>query len=205
MNKYSIIITRDRKKFRHLKSYSVKQNATSFFKNISEKNREVKFEKKFFNYLPVKYHIELLSPKKFFDVIEWERDKLGRNIPAPERNGAWIWKKLDWKEPETFQIYGVPGKQDYDGLIGLIKKTKDIIAMSTIQNILVLDIDGKPILVILKNVEDAQRLYKVIRSENLKNVLCFGKMSKINRKVFYKKISLLGIPVKMFYTKSTRW
>jgi hypothetical protein len=176
-----------------------------FFKNISEKNREVKFEIRYFNYLPVKFHIEILSPRQYYDVVEWEKDDLGRNIPAPNRNGLWIWKMLEWKEPEVFRIYGLPGKYEYDDLIALIKKTKDIISMSTIQNILILDLEGKPFLVILKNVEDAERLYRVIRSENLKNILCFGKMSKVNRKVFYKKISSLGIPVNMFYTKSTRW
>ena len=57
----------------------------------------------------------------------------------------------------------------------------------------------------LKNIEDAVRLYNTIVDENLKNVLPFGVMSKINRKVFFKKIDEMGIPKRMFYTKSTRW
>ena len=76
--------------------------------------------------------------------------------------------------------------------------------MSTIQNKLILDVDGKPLIVILKNIPDALRLYQVILSENMNHVLPFGTMSKQNKKIFYKKIKDIGIPVKMFYSKTTR-
>lgn len=203
--KYKIIVTKDRHQYRLMKTYSVKHNALNGFKNIIHENAKVKFEKQFLNYLPCIFHIELLSPIKFFDVIEFEKDELGRNIASPDRNGLFIWRLKNWKEPEVFTIYGIPGKFDCEYLIKLIKGTKDLVSMSTIQNMLILDINGRPLIVTLKNVSDAIRLYNVIRDENLKNILPFGVMSKENRKPFYKKIESLGIPIKMFYTKSTRW
>ena len=202
---YKIIITKNRQHYKLLKTYKTKINAIEFFNNIIKENAKVKFEKKYVRYKPCTYHIELLSPKKYFDVIEFEKDKLGRNIKVPDRNGLFIWKLKDWKEPEFFSIYGLDGRFDYNFLYELLKKTKNIIGMSTIQNTLILDIDGKPLIIILKNVEDAIRLYKVVLSENFSHVLPFGKMSKKNRKEFYKKAEDLGIPIRMFYTKSTRW
>ena len=202
---YKIIITRNRQQFRALKTYSVKGNALDFYKNLIHDNEKVKFEIQYYNYLPCYFHVELLSPIKFHDVIEWEKDYLGRNVEAPDRNGLYIWRLKTWKEPEVFRIYGVPGKFVYDDLYKILKENKDIVSMSTIQNQLIIDLDGKPLIVMLKNIEDAVRLYNTIVDENLKNVLPFGVMSKINRKVFFKKIDEMGIPKRMFYTKSTRW
>jgi hypothetical protein len=137
--------------------------------------------------------------------LEWEKDKLGRNIPAPDRKGLFIYKIEDWKEPEQFRIHGLDRVFEYDDLIKLLKSTKELISMSTITNHIIFDIDGKPLIVILKNVSDCLRLYNLIREENLKNVLCFGKMSRKLREDFYDVARTFGVPVKMFYTKSTRW
>lgn len=203
--KYKIIISKDRKKYRHIKAFVNVSNAINCFKNLLLENEKIKFEKRYINYVPCEFHIELLSPKKYSDIIEWEKDKLGRNVEAPDRNGLYLWKLKSWKEPEYFTIYGLPDKYDYDFLHGLIKKTQEIIGMSMIQNILILDINGKPLIITLKNIPDAKRLYKVILSEEFKHVLPFGTMSKKNRKGFYKLVEEMGVPVKMFYTKSTRW
>ena len=202
---YKIIITRDRKQCRCLGKFKNKSNAIHQYINLRKENDKVKFEKRFVNYLPTIFHIELLSPIKFSDTIEYEKDNLGRNIPAPDRKELFIFRLKPWKEPENFAIYGIPGRHEYDFLIRLIKNTEDLISLSTIQNFLILDIDAKPIIVILKNVADAKRLYNTIKDEYLKNVLLFGNMSKENRKVFYRKAEKLDIPVKMFYSKSTRW
>jgi len=202
---YKIIITKDRKQYRYLKTYRNRSNAINYYKNLIHENSKVKFEKVFINYARSTFHIELLSPIKYFDIIEWEKDEMGRNIESPNRNGWYIWRLKPWKEPEYFTIWGLPDKYDYDFLHNLLKNTKETIGMSTIQNKLILDIDGKPIIIMLKNIPDAIRLYNVILSDNLGHVLPFGIMSKSNRKEFYKSIKSLGIPVKMFYTKSTRW
>jgi hypothetical protein len=202
--RYKIIITKDRKQYRLIKTLLKKSNAIDCYRNLIHDNSKVKFEKKYVNYALCTFHIELLSPTKFSDVIEWEKDSLGRNVEAPYRNGLHIWRLKDWKEPELFRIYGRPDRYDYNFLYDSLKKTKEIIGMSTIQNILILDIDGKPLLIILKNVSDAIRLYHVILSENMSHILPFGIMSKENRKGFYKMIKSMGIPVRMFYTKSTR-
>jgi hypothetical protein len=202
---YKIIITKDRKHFRHIKTFTNKNNVINYYRNIIKENEKVKFEKQFIRYKPCKFHIEVLSPFKFSDTIEWEKNDLGKNIPAPERDGMFIWRLKEWKEPESFCIYGLPGRYDYNFLIDLIKKSKEIIGMSTIQNLLILDLEGRPLIITLKNIPDAKRLYKVIISENLKNILAFGVMSKKNRKGFYKLAESMGIPTEMFYTKSTRW
>ena len=203
--RFYINITRNRKQFRALKKTATKECAINNFLKILKENQKVKFEKKFVQYKPVKYHIELLSIKKYVGCVEWEKDELGRNIPAPDRDGKYIYKIENWKEPEQFRIHGLPGVFEYDDLIKLLESTKELIAMSTINNYLICSIDDKPLIVILKNVEDAIRLYETVRDEYLKNVLCFGIMSKKNRRTFYKTAERLGIPVKMFYTKSTRW
>ncbi len=203
--KYKIIITKNRQQFRFLKSYAVKGNATEFFRNIIKENQKVKFEIQYVRYKPCKFHIELLSPRKFSDIIEWEKDHLGRNVPVPDRKGLYIWKLKEWKEPEEFGIYGLPGRYDYDFVYDLLKKTKETIGLFTIQNKLIFDVEGKPLIVILKNIADAKRLYRVIVDDNIKNVLPFGTMSKKNRKNFYKMVGDMGIPAKIFYTKSTRW
>jgi len=205
MSKFKIIVTRDRNQHKVLKCFADKHNAIASFNNIIKDNQEVKFDKKFVNYKPAKFHIELLTPRKFSDIVEWEKDDLGRNTPTPQRGDLWVWKLSDWKEPENFTIYNLPGRYEFDDLMVIVEKTKDLVSMSIIQNILVFDFDGIPILVILKNREDATRLYNVIREENLNYILPFGHMSKINRKLFYQKAAEFGIPVELFHHKSTRW
>lgn len=202
---FKIIITRDRKQFRFLKKFKEKSIAIDYFKNLIKENKKVKFDKQFVNYAQCTFHIELLSEKKYHDVIEWEKDELGRNTPAPDRKGFYIWKIDKWREPEEFRIYSVDAKFNYDLLYDMIIKTKDLISMSTIKNHLILDVDGKPIIVILKNVPDAKRLYRILADENIKNLLPFGVMSAHNQRKFLAKVKEFGIPTKMFYTKSTRW
>lgn len=203
--KYKIIITKNRQQFRFLKSYTIKENATNYFKKIIKENQKVKFEIQYVRYKPCKFHIELLSPKKFSDVIEWEKDNLGRNVPVPDRKGLYIWRLKEWKEPEEFGIYGLPGRYDYDFVCDMIRKTKETIGLFTIQNKLIFDINGKPLIAILKNTADAKRLYRVIVDDNMKNVLPFGVMSKKNRRNFYQVAKNLNIPLQLLYTKSTRW
>jgi len=201
--KYKIIITRNRQHYRFIKALVDKSYAIQCYNNLIKENLKVKFDKHFVNYAPCSYQIELLSPHKFSDVIEYEKDELGRNMKAPDRNGWYIWRLKPWLEPEYFTIYGLPGYYDYNFLYNIIKKTKETIGISTIQNLLILDIEGKPLIITLKNIPDAIRLYQLILSENFNHILGFGVMSKINCKGFYKIAKNLGIPIRMFYTNTT--
>lgn len=200
---YKIVITKNRQPFRLVKTFSNKTNAINYYKNLIHDNSKVKFAKHYVNYKPCQFHVELLSPNRFTDIIEWEKDELGRNIEVPNRNGLFLWKLAVWNEPEQFRIYNKPGRYNYTYLYDTLCKTKDIIGLSTIQNLLILDLDGIPLIITLKNIPDAVRLYKTIVDEHLPNILPFGKMSKHNRKQFFKKIKPLGIPLRLFYTNST--
>jgi hypothetical protein len=202
--KFKVIVTKNNEQFRIVRTYNDKQCAIDKFEKVFLENQKIKFEKKYVRYKPVIFHLQLLSYRKFVNGVDYEKDDMGRNIPVLPVGDMFVWKKLSWKEPENFSIYGSRKRYTYDTFIKMIGNTSGIIGMSVIQNHVVFDVSGKPIIVILKNIDDAVRLYGIIRDERFKHILTLGNLTKMNRKNIFLKFKKFNIPLRMFYTNTTR-
>lgn len=206
MPNYQIILTKNNQKFRLVSTYVKKQTAISRFDNLIKENEKVKFEKKINNFNPVIFNLELLTNKDERGVIKHERDEFGRNTIIEPINGWYKLKKEEFKIPEIFPIYGYPDRYEYSDLINFFDSFgSTTISMSRIFNTLILEPENNfPLLITLKTEPECKRLYDTIISEKLPTILAFGHMDITNRKMFYKKMKKIRIPISMFYRKTTR-
>lgn len=174
--------------------YRAKKRETAFinFHKLIEKNKNVKFPKRFINtkkIKPVKFKICVTKPTEPTDVFRTIRDDLGKTY-VEKPIGDWtILASENYEVEERFWVYGFDSKANRQPIDIIVKKLfinafkkNSIKQIIVVHNKLIIYNEEQFDMIICKCLEDAQRLHhnlaKIAKKKKIKNLLFMGTASQ---------------------------
>ncbi len=212
---YQIILTENNKKVKTLYNYTREHDALYRFTNIAKKQTSFPKKQVYKNKIltEVFYHVLLIKKRVEGDKSIIVRDKYGKLLESFMENPEWtVLGRSDYCIEEQFSVTGANRKLDLNEIIKYVLLPK--ISDKNPKQVLMLNnkvvIEGVTLnLITCKNIKETIRLYNKLRTycfENkTNNVLFFGSIPKIDKKIWYKKINeITGIGYNRLYRKSSR-
>ena len=200
--KFKVVIFKNNKKKKVVKSFVTKQRALSYYNDLLNKNSLVKFNKEFENGKRCSYMIGLifegldLNSKFFFT------DKFGRNVSITSSDFEII--KLNDYLSEDFLFNIKKNKKiSYNEFYNSIISKKEITLISKLNNKIIVQNNDMIELFSLKNEEDSERIIDILSNEKQKPYLISVDFSIEQRKYLYKLLEDYGFNKKMLYRKTT--
>jgi hypothetical protein len=200
--KFKVVIFKNNKKKKVVKSFVTKQRALSYYNDLLNKNSLVKFNKEFENGKRCSYMIGLifegldLNSKFFFT------DRFGRNISITSSDFEII-KLNDYLNEDYLFDIKKNKKISYDEFYNSILNKKEISLISKLNNKIIIQNNESIELFSLKNEEDSERIIDILSNEKQKPYLISVDFSIEQRKYLYKLLEDYGFNKKMLYRKTT--
>jgi hypothetical protein len=186
--KYRVILTYNGKYKKTLHICKTRETSFLNYRLLIEKNKEIKFPKKFVNtkkISPVKYEICIVKPIEENDKFRILRDGYGKTY-VEKPIGDWI--VIDshpYDIEETFWIYGRDPKANRPKINDVVKllmsgayKRNMVKQVIIVYNKLIIYNEEQFEMVLCKCREDAQRLHntlsKIAKKQKIKNLLFMG-------------------------------
>jgi hypothetical protein len=172
------------------------------FNRLSEKNKNVKFPKKFINtdkILPVKYEICVTKPTESDDIFRTVRDDSGR-VYIEKPIGDWtILASTSFEIEERFWMFKHDPKANRPDISEVLKKLvtgaykKNMVKqVIVVHNKLIIYNEDQFDMVVCKCKLDAQRLHhtlaKLVKKQKIKSIMFMGTASKANIGRYYDLI-----------------
>lgn len=200
--KFKVVVFKNNKKKKVVKSFVTKQRALSYYNDLLNKNSLVKFNKEFENGKRCSYMIglifeELNSNSKFFFT-----DKFGRNVSITS-SGFEIVKLNDYLSEDFLFNIKKNKKISYDEFYNSIINKKELTLISKLNNKIITQNNDLIELFSLKNEEDSERIIDILSNEKQKPYLISVDFSIEQRKYLYKLLEDYGFNKKMLYRKTT--
>jgi hypothetical protein len=185
---YRVILTYNGKYKKTLHTCKTKETSFINYHNLIEKNKQIKFPKKFVNTLkikPVKYKICVIKPTEPTDTFRTIRDDYGKTY-VEKPIGDWtILASSDYQLEETFWIFGLNSKANRPTINEVVKrlvsgayKAKMVKQVIVVHNKLVIYNEDQFDMVVCKCKEDAQRLHhvlnKIAKKQKIKSLMFMG-------------------------------
>ena len=216
---YRVILLSNGKYKKTLHKCRTKETAFINFNNLIEKNKKIKFPKKFINtekIKPVKYKICVTKPTEPDDVFRTIRDDYGRTYTEKPIGDWTIIASEEYNLEETFWIYGYDSKLNRPIIDDVIKKLvsgahkKEMVKQIIVDyNKLIIYNEELFDMIICKCIEDAQRLHhtlaKIAKKQKIKSLLFMGTASQASVSRMYELIKeKTGWPIKKIRRTTTR-
>lgn len=208
MQRYSVVIFKNKVKKKIIKKFVTLETATNFYEKIKKDSDNVIFETKYENTNEVKYDLALIdsSPKDFSQT--YLMDEFGRNIKVKleDKNQA-IVKISDWREEEL--IYDLQKKEKISiiKLLSNYLRNQNLKMVFTLNNKIVIQDDDHFYLFSLKNVSESERLLSILSHHCFKNkrsdCMFINDNSTPQKKFLYKLLEEKGWDKKVLYRNST--
>jgi hypothetical protein len=200
--KFKVVVFKNNKKKKVVKSFVTKQRALSYYNDLLYKNSLVKFNKEFENGKRCSYMIglifeELNSNSKFFFI-----DKFGRNVSITSSDFEII-KLNDYLSEDFLFDIKKNKKISYDEFYNSIINKKELTLISKLNNKIITQNNDLIELFSLKNEEDSERIIDILSNEKQKPYLISVDFSIEQRKYLYKLLEDYGFNKKMLYRKTT--
>ena len=202
---FSVIIFKNNKKKKILKSFVREQKALEFYEKKLKESSDIIFNVEFETGKPCNYKLILTSKKNESNNLYYT-DNLGRNISInPKISEDLYIKKIDMYNKEE-KIYDVNENKK----ISFNKfKTKYLgqdktYMISKLNNKVVVQNDDEYALFSLKNEQDCERLLKILESKSEKrNFIIVRDFSSPQRKYLYDILIDKGYDIDFLYRTST--
>lgn len=204
---FHIVIFKNNKKKKKLKSFVRENLALSFFNKLVEESENILFKKKFDSGHECKYNIAIITDKFIGDNIYYT-DEYGRNkvIDSKIDNKNYIYKILPYYYEEL--IFDVKNNLRITSS-ELFKKylNEDKIYMiSKLNNKFIIQFDDTYELFSLKNEEDSDRFLNLLQLTPIfKKTLIVKDISTPQRKYLYNILEDKGFSKKFLYTNYTTY
>lgn len=205
-SKYHIILFKNNKKKKKLKSFVRENLANEYYNNLISKSNKIIFDKKFESGHECQFYLGIVSDKYVPNNIHY-LDEFGRNKsidPKIDENN-YIQKITLYKLEES--IFDVKNncKISVDFFIKNYIKDK-LYLISQIKNKFVLQIDDEFSLFSLKNEDDCERFLITLEMMEVKNKLIIVRdVSQSQRKYLYNLLIEKGFNKKFLYTSFTTY
>ena len=197
---YKIALFRNKKLKKIIRTYRTYKVASSKFKKLID-NNNIKFPKEFENGEKYKYEIVLLCPKN--EMIIFDVDDYGRNVEVGlEDDYLSICEKRTYYEEEVIRSYDRGVNFTYNLLLRYVQKFPGVLSFVGINNKVLFQADDHIELFLLKTIEDADRLIRVLQEDLMgskKHSICVPDYSKVQRKELYKMLEEHGYSKNLLY------
>jgi hypothetical protein len=205
-SKYHIILFKNNKKKKKLKSFVRENLANEYYKKLISKSNEIIFDKKFENGHECRFFLGVVSDKYVSNNIHY-LDEFGRNksIDPKIDDENYIQKIELYKLEESIFDVKNDTKITIDYFIKNYIKDK-LYLISQIKNKFVLQNDDDFSLFSLKNEEDCERFLTILSSLEVKSKLMIVRdVSQSQRKYLYNLLIEKGFNKKFLYTSFTTY
>jgi hypothetical protein len=207
-NNYTIILFKNKERYKIIKNYKTYKNALPFFNSKVKESNEVVFDVQTENGRDVNYEIALIekTSEKLFPI--YRTDEMGRNIPVQLNDPNYAILKIEkYNIPE--KVFHISKKQKISSekLINTYLKGDSLKLVSKLNNKIIIQDEDIYNLFSLKSIYDADRflinLEKYMMSNNKSNCLIVKDSSREQKKYLYEILTNLGYNKSMLYRTST--
>jgi hypothetical protein len=204
---YLIVLFKNRKKRKIIKSYSKEKNALECFNTYLSKNNVV-FEKKIENATSVNYQIALLTNKIKTQKSIFFVDDFGRNISADLNDSNYVFLDIkNYKIEETIFDWQLQKKISLSEFIKKYCKTQELKSIYTLHNKICVQVDQDVKLFSLKDTEESVRFLDVLQNyfytNNRLDGIFIKDVSTAQRKWIYDVLENKGFDKKRLYRLKT--
>lgn len=205
---YLVVLFKNNKKKKIIKSFVRKNIAESFFETKIKKSNDVKFNVEVENSLDVKYELALLSNIEDKDATLYKLDELGRNTKIELTDSDYKIIKIElYNIPEKIYDWSKNKRISFDEFFSTYFKTKELKSVFSVNNKIVIQVDEVVNLFSLKNVNESERFLNVLKDKMLEDKRSDGlfvkDMNTLHRKYLYEILEKNGIDKKRLYRQST--
>jgi hypothetical protein len=207
-NNYTIILFKNKERYKIIKNYKTYKNALPFFNSKVKESNDVVFDVQTENGRDVNYEISLIekTSEKLFPI--YRTDEMGRNIPVQLNDPNYAILKIEkYNIPE--KVFHISKKQKISSekLINTYLKGDSLKLVSKLNNKIIIQDEDIYNLFSLKSIYDADRflinLEKYMISNNKSNCLIVKDSSREQKKYLYEILTNLGYNKSMLYRTST--
>lgn len=205
---YLIVLFKNKKKRKIIKSYLTKSTAINKFNNMLLKNNDVYFEKVIENATSSNYELGLLTNQTKIQQSLFLTDELGRNTPVNLENPEYVFLDIKkYKMEETIFDWQTQNKITFMGLIKKYCKSNELKSIFTLHNKLCIQINEDVSLFSLKDKDESDRLLEVIQDYFIGNsrldAIFVRDISSAQRKWIYSLLVGKGFDKKRLYRLKT--
>jgi hypothetical protein len=202
---FSVIIFKNNKKRKILKSFVREQKAIEFYEKKVKESSEILFEKQFENGSKCNYKIILTSKTCEVEQLYY-MDEIGRNVSInPKISDNLYIKKIDMFNIEE-KLYDVQDNKKIT-FHKFVKKYLDkdkTIMLSKLNNKVVVQEDDNYSLFSLKTEDDCERFLRIVESKvEKKNFIIVRDFTSPQRKYLYDLLVEKGFDIDFLYRTST--
>jgi len=200
---FKVILFKNNKKKKVLKSFKTEKKANDFFDKLIINSEKVKFREEFNSGSEVEYNIGIIGDKVILEKIFYT-DSFGRTIYInPKIGNEYIQKIKDFNKEETIFDFQTKQKISYDDLVKKYFKNDEVYMVSKLNNKIVIQNQTITNIFSLKNEYDCSRLVDILQSDLIGKTIVSKDINTIHRKYIYNLLVEKGFKKDYLYRKRT--
>ncbi len=207
--KYSVVIFKNKKKFKLVNKYATLEGAKNSFNRLMEKSNKVLFHKEVVNRTKSYFELSILQTSSKKKNPYYIKDEYGRQIKVEFDDSSYHVIKMEkFYEEEKF-LDKINNKKItiYDFINNYLKPKKGLKMISKLNNKVILQVDNSVDLFVFKDYNDSDRfidvLFNYLKSKKIKDCMLVKDYSTAQRIDLYNILEKLGISRKFLYRHNT--
>jgi hypothetical protein len=205
---YLIVIFKNKKRKKIIKSFVRKNIAENFYNQKIEDSNKVKFNVEVENSEPCKYEIALITTTMDFQMDLFIQDDIGRNVKIKTDDSNYkILKISNYNLPEKLFDWSSNSRISFDFFYGKYFKSRELKNVFTVNNKLLIQQEDNVNIFSLKNSSESKRLLNILQehmiSENRSDAIFVPDNDNIQRKYLYSILEEKGVNKSKLYRQST--
>ena len=206
--KYNVVLFKNNKKKKLIKSYCTEILATKKFKQLIDENKAIIFNKEVENAEECDFYLAIITDQTKIQKSLFITDELGRNKPVSMESPEFVFLDIkQYKVEETIYDWSTNTKISFFKLIEDYCGPKELKSVFTLNNKLCIQINEGISLFSLKNKHDSERLLMSMERYFMENgrgdAFFVRDISSAQRKWTYKLLEEKGYSKKKLYRLKT--
>ena len=200
---FKIILFKNNKKKKVLKTFKTEKKANDFFNKLIEISEKVKFREEFNSGYEIEYNLGIIGDKVILENIFY-KDELGRTIYINPRVGdKYIQNIKNYNKEELIFDFQTKRKISYDTLVKTYFKNSEVYLISKLNNKIVVQNQTVVNIFSLKNEYDSSRIIDILQKDLVGKSIVSKDTNTIHRKYIYSLLVEKGFKKDYLYRKST--
>ena len=202
---FTVILFKNNKKRKILKSFVREQKALEFYKKKLKESSEILFSVQHENGLPCVYKIAIASKECEIDTLYYT-DDIGRTISINPKIADNLYLKQVSMYNKEEKLYDVQEnkKISFNKFVSKYLNKDKIIMLSKLNNKVVVQEDDNYFLFSLKNESDCERFLSIVEKDvQKKNFIIVRDFTSPQRKYMYDLLVEQGFDINFLYRTST--
>jgi hypothetical protein len=205
---YLVVLFKNKKRKKIIKSFVRKNIAEKFYKNKLEESNKVKFNVEVENSESCKYEIALITTTLDYQMDLFVQDDIGRNVKVETEDSKFkILSISNFNVPEKIQDWSTNNRISFEEFYKKYFTNRDLKNVFTVNNKLVIQKDEDVKIFSLKNSIESKRFLTILQefmiSERRSDAIFVPDNDNIQRKYLYSILEEKGIDKNKLYRQST--